>query len=170
MENYRHHLSGFFTHRSEAQKAFDQLVVQGLPPARIHLFDKKSTPLQHQSREGSNEVLKEVLVDGAIGTLAGTAVGGMIEVGLIAANVTLFVASPLIAPLILLGWGASMGGFIGATIGAVKKRKTFSALLEDAIANGQVALVAETLSTQETDIAKEIFRTAVGDYQDVRSA
>lgn len=169
MDNYRHHLSGFFEHRDEAQKAFDQLIVQGLPAQRIHLFDADSTPLQHESIEGSNEVLKDVLVDGAIGVAAGTAIGGAVEIALVAANVTLFVASPLIAPLVLLGWGASIGGFVGATIGAITKAKPLSALIQDAIANGQFALVAETRSTQETDIAKEVFREAIGDYQDINT-
>jgi outer membrane lipoprotein SlyB len=168
MENYRHHLSGFFEHRDIAQKAFDQLVAQGLPAERVHLFDATSSP-EHKSTEGSNQVLKNMLVDGTIGTVAGTAVGGLVQVALIATNVTLFVASPLIAPLVLLGWGASIGGFVGATIGAVTNAKPLSALVEDAITNGQIVVVAETRSEEETKIAKEIFRDTIGDYQDVQT-
>lgn len=170
MENYRHFLSGFFEYRDQADNVFDQLVEKGLPSTRLHLFDANSPPSQHKSEEGSNEVLKDVLVDGAIGTVAGTAIGGIAEVALVAANVSLFVASPLIGPLVMLGWGASIGGLIGAAVGATSKAKTLSTLVDDAIANGQIVLVAETHSQEETEIAKDIFRAAIGDYQDVDSA
>ena len=42
------------------------------------------------------------------------------QVALVATNVSLFIASPLLAPLMMLGWGASIGGLLGATVGAVK--------------------------------------------------
>lgn len=170
MENYRHFLSGFFEHRDQAQIVFDQLVEKGLPSTRLHMFDADSPPQQHKSNEGSNEVLKDVLVDSAIGTVAGTAIGGIAEVALVAANVSLFVASPLIGPLVMLGWGAAIGGFVGATIGATSKPKTLSTLIEDAITNGQIVLVAETHSKEETELTKDIFRAAIGDYQDTNSA
>lgn len=168
MENYRHHLSGLFEHRDIAQQTLDKLIAQGIPANRVHLFDATSS-LQHHPVDDSNRVLKDILVDGTIGTVAGTAVGGLVHVALVAANVTLFVASPLIAPLVVLGWGASIGGLVGATVGAAANAKPLSALIEDAIANGQFALVAETHSQEETDIAKEIFRDAIGDYEDVET-
>ena len=79
-------------------------------------------------------------------------------------------ASPLIAPLVLLGWGASIGGLMGATIGAAKNAKSLSALIEDAIANGQVVIVAKTLTQEETDIAQKIIKDSIGDYKDVDMA
>jgi hypothetical protein len=169
MENYRHHLSGFFEHRDIAQKAVDQLLAQGLPTERVHLFDSLAS-LEHRPTDTSNQVLKDMLVDGTIGTVAGTAVGGLVQVALVANNVTLFVASPLIAPLVLLGWGASLGGLVGATIGAAANAKPLSALVEDAINSGQIVVVAETRSEEETQRAKAIFQEAIGDYQDIKTS
>jgi hypothetical protein len=63
----------------------------------------------HESSDGSNDVLKDVLVDGTIGAKVAVGIGGLLEVALITANVTLFIASPLLATLLLLGWGASIG-------------------------------------------------------------
>ena len=57
-----------------------------------------------------------MLVDVAIGTTVGAGIGGLAEV---AVNVSLFGASPLLAPLVMLGSGASLGGLLGATAGAV---------------------------------------------------
>jgi hypothetical protein len=51
------------------------------------------------------------------GAGVGTGLGALIEVALMATNVTLFVASPLIVPpLVLLGWEAIIGGVVGASI------------------------------------------------------
>ncbi|NMG74025.1 hypothetical protein [Aromatoleum diolicum] len=170
MDDYRHHVSGFFAHRDQAQLAFSRLVEQGLPRERLHLFEKNDlgSPDSAAAPEaGSKEVLKDVLVDGAIGTAVGTGVGALAQLALVAANVSLFVASPLIAPLAMLGWGASLGGLIGAAAGAGTKEKTFEALVRDAIASGQFVLVAETRTEQETAIAREIIQTLVGEYNDV---
>jgi len=167
---YRHHVSGFFAHREEAESASSRLVDQGLPPERLQIFDATSRPLAE-----SNEVLKDVLVDGAIGTAVGTGLGALTEVALVVANVSLFVASPLIAPLVLLGWGASLGALIGASagtssLGAEHKDGRFADLVGDAISSGQVVLVVETRTEEETLAARDVIRTSVGNYKDVNVA
>jgi len=53
-------------------------------------------------------------VDGAIGPAGGTGVGALAQLALVAAKVSIFVASPLIALFVILGWGASPGAFAGA--------------------------------------------------------
>lgn len=169
METYRHYLSGFFTHRDQANTAFTQLVAAGIPQTRLQIFDADSTPPTHKSTESSNEVLKEVLVDGAVGTAVGLTIGGLAEVALVAANVSLFVASPLIAPLVMMGWGAGIGGVLGASAGAAAKAKPLSDLVTEAIKSGQIALVVETRSEQETTAAHAIFKELIGDCQDISS-
>jgi len=164
METYRHYVSGFFAHRDAAEKVVSELVVAGLPLARIHLFDKDSMPPTHTATESSEVVLKDIVVDGAIGTVVGTGVGALLTVAMVAANVTLFVASPLIGPLVMLGWGASIGGLVGASVGAAEKIKPLSELVHDAIMSGSLVVVVETLSIEETEAAAKIFKEAVGDY------
>ncbi|HEX5393217.1 MAG TPA: hypothetical protein VFW68_08050 [Rhodocyclaceae bacterium] len=63
----------------------------------------------------ADSVLKDVLIDG---TVVGTGLGAIGEVVLVAANIALFAASPLVAPLAMIGWGSAIGGVIGAAIGA----------------------------------------------------
>lgn len=171
MDQYRHHVSGFFARLEEAESALSKLVERGLPRERLHLFETNSAPPATAPQTKSNEVLKDVLVDSAIGTAVGTGIGALAEVALVAANVSLFVASPLLAPLMMLGWGASLGGIIGATTGATtsagNKEGRFSDLIRDAISSGQVALVAETRTEQETIIAREVIQASIGDYNDV---
>jgi hypothetical protein len=75
----------------------------------VQIYTYQSPTPTHESSDGSNDVLKDVLVDGTIGAKVAVGIGGLLEVALITANVTLFIASPLLAPLLLLGWGASIG-------------------------------------------------------------
>lgn len=172
MDAYRHHVSGFFAHREEAESACSRLVEQGLPPERIQIFDAALAPPAPTPLAASNEALKDVLVDGTIGAGIGTGIGALAEVALVAANVSLFVASPLIAPLVLLGWGASLGGLIGASIGASSdatehKNGRFADLVGDAISSGQVVLMVEARTKEETQIARDLIRTSVGDDKDI---
>lgn len=170
MNAYRHHVTGFFVHRNEAESTLATLVERGLPRERLHIYTTDSTSSSPAQEAKSDGVLKDVLVDGAIGTAVGTGLGALGSVALAATSVTLFVASPLIAPLMLLGWGASVGALIGAAAGATEgsghKEGWLADLIGDAIANGHVVLVAETLTEQETAIAREVVQASVGECKD----
>jgi hypothetical protein len=174
MEEYRHHVSGFFVHREAAERALSSLVEQGLPREQLRIFAADSAAPDAALKEGSNEVLKDVLVDGTIGTAVGTGIGALAQVALVAANVSLFFASPLIAPLVMLGWGASLGGFVGAVVGATaehgNKEGWLADLIGDAISSGQVVLVAEARTVREMAIAREVIQASVGDYKDISTA
>lgn len=173
MNDYCHYVSGFFAHREEAEAALSRLVGRGLPHESLQLFDANSGPAVAEPKGESNEVLTNVLVDSAIGTAVGTGLGALGQLALVAANVTLFVASPLVAPLAMLGWGATMGAVVGAVAGAEKgvehKEGWLADLVRDAVASGQVVLVVKTGSEQETVIAREVIGDAVGEFKDVSS-
>jgi hypothetical protein len=178
MDTYNHHISGFYAVRADAEKALDALIARGFPRERVQIFDSSSPTSQPMPKEDSNAVLKDVLVDGTIGTAVGAGLGGLTHVALVAANVSLFVASPLLAPLVMLGWGAGIGGLLGATAGAVlteapgtaKKDGWLSTLVGDAIASGQVVLVVDARSLDETSTAKAVINESVGDCKEVSLA
>ncbi len=177
MDQYCHHVSGFFAHRNEANSTLSKLVERGLSPDRLKIIETDLASPDQATKSADNTVLKNVLVDGAIGTVVGTGIGALAELALVVANVSLFVASPLIAPLAMLGWGASLGGFIGAAAGTAAdtganfgdKEGKFSELVRDAIKNGQVVLMAETRSEHETTMAQEVIKASVGNYKDLRA-
>ncbi|WLD56819.1 hypothetical protein NFC81_08750 [Salinispirillum sp. LH 10-3-1] len=160
MNEHRHHVSGFFAHREEAESTLADLVGQGFPRGRILIFSADSASVSPAQEEKSDSALHDVLVDGAIGTAAGSGLGALGAVALTASSVTLFIASPLIAPLVMIGWGASMGGLVGAAVGAsdsaTKKEGWLSDLVSDAIDNGQVVLVAETRNAREAALARKV--------------
>ena len=169
MGPYQHRVSGFFVKREEAEIARDALLHRGFPEPQLALYAKDQADLKPPAPADSNDTLKDILVVSAIGTAVGTAVGALGEIALVAASVTLFVASPLIAPLAMLGWGASVGAVVGAVAGSTRINKEdgrLSALVTDAIQSGQVVLVATSESKQQTQIAIEVIQLAVGSYQD----
>lgn len=170
MASYKHFVSGFFVKREEADRARAELLRHGVPASQLTLYANDDGTLEPPAAADSGDTLNTILVDSAIGTAVGTALGVLGEVALVAASVTLFVASPLIAPLTMLGWGASLGAVVGAVAGSTRLSKEggkLSELVGDAIRNGQVVLVASTRSEAETHAAIEVFQTAVGSFKDV---
>lgn len=171
MAGYLHHVSGFFEHQEQAVSTCDLLRQRGFEGAQLQIYaaDQHAPPAPDPQQQ-SNTVLKDMLVDGAIGGAVGTGLGGLVTVALIATNVSIFVASPLLAPLMLLGWGASLGAVAGAVVGAsdmaVESKGRFADLIHDAITQGHVVLVVQTHTEAETVIAREVISAAVGLYKD----
>ncbi|MDR3390443.1 MAG: hypothetical protein P4L77_01805 [Sulfuriferula sp.] len=174
MNKYIHHVSGFFAQREAAHNALTMLVERGLPRKQLHIFEADAAVPASAQESKSNEVLKDVLVDGVIGTAIGTGIGALGEIALVAANVSLFIASPLLAPIMMLGWGAAIGAMVGASAGAASgiehKDGKFAELIGDAISNGQFVLVVKTITEQETAIARDVIQKSVGEYNDINKA
>lgn len=171
MSGYRHHVSGFFEKRVQASSTMELLIERGFLPTQLQLFVADTQEPSADSAAQSSSVLKDMLVDGAIGGAVGTGVGGLVTVALLVTNVSIFVASPLLAPLMLLGWGASLGAVAGAVMGAtdtsVEQKGRFADMILDAISHGNVVLVVETMTEAETAIAREVISSAVGLFKDV---
>jgi len=166
MDEQSHIVSGIYTSRAEADMVRDRLVERGLPREQLGVV-ANAEDFSNSKMAVDDKVLKDVLVDGSVGAAVGTGVGALAEVALVAANVTLFVASPLIAPLAMLGWGAALGGVVGAAAGAnkseVKKEGKFADLVLDAIRSGHVVLVAQTRTAAEAALVREIVGDSVAD-------
>lgn len=174
-----HAVSAIYPSRAEAEGVRQHLVERGFASAEIRVIaDASDSPVWSELDEtGRDEVLKSVLVDGAIGTAVGTGVGVIGTVALAAASVTLFVASPVVAPLAMLGWFAGLGGVVGAAMGANRHKDDsvpgrddrgdpdlgnqaregkFSELVREAIEAGNTALVVRTHGQAERELATRI--------------
>lgn len=154
MDHYQHRVAGVYVYPQEAENTLQKLREGGLQPEQLHLLtsDRHAT----HEQEGSRDVLKDVLKDTAIGTVVGGGVGALGQAAIVAANVSLFVASPLLAPLAMVGWGAAVGAIAGAGAGIAQKSGDFSNFVIDAINNGYVVLLAYTRSGDETELARDI--------------
>lgn len=174
MNEYIHFVSGFFATHTESEDVLSRLVEQGFPRERIRIFKNDPATPEAVAEATSNIVLKNVLIDGAVGAAVGGGIGVAAEAALVAANVSLFVASPLIAPLVMLGWGVGLGGFIGAaaavSTGGEAKKQEFAELVRDAVSSGQVVLLVETRTEREAALARDLIREGVGGDKDVKAA
>lgn len=156
MNSYLHRVVGLYASLVEAHHARDLLVGKGIAATQIKVLATGSTGAGAESKSDSDDVLKDLLRDGAIGTAVGTAAGAGVSIALAAANLTLFIASPVLGALYLLGWGASLGGLVGAVVGAERSKGDVSTLVKDALAHGQVVLVVHARTEAETTLAQEV--------------
>lgn len=178
MDKYLHHISGFFTSHAHADRTFLKLIKHGVPAGQMHIFSAQKPAYISAEEKKSDAVLKDILVDGTIGTIVGTGTGALLELALIATNVSLFIASPLVAPLMLMGWGASIGGLIGAAKGTIRDSASphqieegwLSKMIGDAIKDDQTVLIVHTITDQETLIAKMTMHDAVGRIENGNSS
>jgi len=153
-DNETHTVSAIYSNLLEAETVRQRLVDRGIMPRQIDILDE--FPPRSGSLDDSEDVLKNVVVDGVIGTVVGAGLGAAGTVAMVAGNITLFIASPILAPLAMLGWFAGLGGLVGAAVGAAQKEGKFSDLVHDAIESGNVVLVARTVGRAEWQIAKEV--------------
>jgi hypothetical protein len=170
-ESGSHKVSAIYPSREEAEAVRQRLIDGGIGASAVDvLHDHSATVVE----EGSDEVLKDMLVDGAVGTAVGTGVGALGTAALWASGITLFVASPVVAPLAMLGWFAGIGGLVGAATGAhqggtLRKEGKFSELVMDAIKSGNAVLVARTHDKTEREVAKKIIGDSLKGRDEVAS-
>lgn len=159
-----HTVSAIYPSRAEAEGVRQHLIERGFAESAVRIIGdaSESQTWAGTDETGRDEVLRDVLVDGAIGTAVGTGVGVIGTVAIAAAGVTLFVASPVVAPLAMLGWFAGLGGVIGAAVGANRKEGSdaregkLSELVMDAIEEGNTAVVVRTQGEAERELATRI--------------
>lgn len=164
-----HKVAALYASVEEAVRVRRHLIRSGIAAKEVALL--KDLPLPPDAG-GNDEVLKDIVVDGAIGTAVGAGVGTIGTMMLWAANVTLFVSSPVVASLAMLGWFAGVGGIAGAIAGVVSeennkgKEGKFSELVMDAIQSGNVVLVVRTHGKADKELAKDIIgKSLTGHYR-----
>jgi hypothetical protein len=156
MDEPLHRIVGIYPDRPAADAARDRIAAAGIARDRIRLLEGASAPLESDAAADSDDVLKDLLRDGAIGTAVGTAAGAGASLALAALNLTLFIASPVLGTLTILGWGAGLGGLVGAVVGSERSAGDVPQLLRDALAAGHVVLVVHARTEDEATQARRV--------------
>jgi hypothetical protein len=164
MTNYMHRVVGVYATRGAAERVLSDLVLQGLALEKITILEPGGTVSRPDVAADSDDVLKEMLRDGAIGTALGTVVGAFGTVALSMANISLFIASPVVGALSMLGWGASLGAVVGAVAGAQNHKGAVADMVKDALESGHVVLVAHADDEQQTGIVKQIVEESMSEF------
>jgi LytS/YehU family sensor histidine kinase len=159
MKKYCRHVSGFFSNRDQAEAICSTLVNSGIDKEQLTL--RRTNLVSNLS--GDTDGITTAMLTSIMGTIVtGTAIGAVIGVtaGLALNPVDAYSATPLITPMILIGWGASMGAFIGAVIGAKQKNQHLTKMGEETILYRQFTVIVETHDRQQTSTVKSIMDVA----------
>lgn len=160
MDSYLHRIYGIYSNELEAKAVLGRLLVNGFTREQVNLIN--ATTLEGDDAPDSDELRNEMLIDGGIGAAVGAGVGLLGEVAFAAVNVSLFVASPVLAGLVMMGWGASLGGVIGAAVGAGNKdTENFADLVRDAVGQGNTVLIAKAVTEEETMTGQKIINDSI---------
>jgi len=73
MRSHSHIVSGIYASRAEAETVRGKLIEQGLPRKQIKVVERARAEDDNPKLADDDQVLKEVLVDGTLGTLVGEA-------------------------------------------------------------------------------------------------
>jgi hypothetical protein len=158
--DYLHRIFGIYATRDEAEQVRQKLFDQGIAADQFEILDEPDD--KGHIEPNSDEVRNETLTGGAVGTVIGGAAGALGEVALAAANVSLFLASPVIGTLTMIGWGAAAGGVLGGFIGAGNTGKeNFADLVRDAIQHGYTVLIVYARTEEQTTLAQSVIGASV---------
>lgn len=166
---YLHKVSGIYSSSNVANTTRDRLIERGFAAEQIIVMHPDDPSVDVKIEPEGDSVLKEVVKDGVLGGAIGGGVGALGAVGLMAANVSLFLAAPLIAPLAIIGWGAGVGAMAGASTGSGLKEGRFADIVKTALNNGKYVLIAHAATEGQTQIAQEILSATVSEADDVQS-
>lgn len=164
-------VSGIYASRIEAETVRDHLLEHGLPLAQVDVVQRVRADDNNRPLAEADNVLKNMLIDCTVGAVVGTGIFALGEAALAVANVTLFTASPLVAPLAMLGWGASLGAVVGATFGysGVKKNGRLSDVVLHAIRSGHVTVIARTRTEEESKLASGVIGPSIVERSEHRA-
>ena len=156
MKKYLHRVLGLYETRAAADSARERLIQRGLPAAQLKMLQPGRDGANPETRPDSDDVLYEMLRDAALGALIGVVVGIAGTVALVIARSSLFDSGPVLGTLIMIGWSASIGAFVGAAAGARSRKGDVADLLRISLASGHVVLVAHATTEEQTTAAQLI--------------
>jgi hypothetical protein len=154
LEKFLHRVVGLYVSRQDASLVVARLDEVGIPASKIRMIEPAKGDGSPRATSDSDVVLQELLRGGAIGAAG--------SIALAAANISLFVASPVLGALYLIGWGASLGGLVGAMAGTQADKGNIADLIKDALAGGYVVLVAHTDTEEQTTLVQRIIGESMG--------
>jgi hypothetical protein len=149
-------VSGTFTDRDSAERAYDSVLKRGYTDQDINLLMSDETRNRHFDKEDKTETdlgtkaMEKAGVGGAIGGTVGAVLATLAAVGTSIAipGLGLVIAGPIAAALAGAGAGGLTGGLIGALIGAGIPEER-AKLYESDLKNGGILLSVNPRSEED---------------------
>jgi len=137
----------------QARLAFEALVDLPLAHPDIMLVEPELPGSDRRSAQVAHHTIRQVVQDAlpgaGKGAGAGAGIGGIGTALLAAHSPALFISAPVIIALAMAGWGACLGGAIGAGIALEMRGETLAAALAAASRSGHWCLVIHTRNQQD---------------------
>jgi hypothetical protein len=166
--DFKHELAGIYASREAADKAYEAFVAAGFDASEVRLItpDKAAEDDDAVSRDiepESGGTRDQIVKDTAVGTLAGGGAGavGAGAIGLMAPM--LFAAAPVVAPLIVMGYGAAIGGMGGAITGLHIEKTRLASMVRDALKGGFFVVLVHGRDEAAHRKAKEVMEATVAE-------
>jgi hypothetical protein len=169
MNTFPQRVSGLFETRGGAEVARERLMRSGLLPVQLTMIQPGRNGVSC-ANPAHDDRIQQVLRNGAIGGMIGTAIGTAVVFLLAITDAALMVADPVLATLIMICWSAALGGCIGAVSGARNRKGDISDLLNVPLTVDQIVLVAHTANRSQTTSAQLILGRATRNPYGVRQA
>jgi hypothetical protein len=155
-------VTGVFSNRESAEKAYDSLIKRGYKPEEIILLMSDKTHKTHfkdnrTDTDLGNKAMEKAGVGSAIGGTAGAIIGAIAAIGTTVAlpGLGLIIAGPIAAALAGAGAGGIAGGLVGGLVGAgIPKER--AVLYENAIKEGGIVVgVVPKTNTDRSAIGQD---------------
>lgn len=135
-EVFPHKVAAIYLNAERAESAMSALRDAGFDaPALLHLHSDSvdvQQAIEPEQAATRNHFIQDIVVGGGIGTVVGALSAGALAIAI----PTIFISAPVVGPLMLAGYGTTLG----ATVGAIKAFKIreglLSGMVSDAIKQG----------------------------------
>lgn len=163
MRQYPHKLAGIFPDTTSLAQAEQLFVEAGFNREQVNRIQSDEA-LREQERKiesESNGVRNEFIRDISVGTGVGGVGGALGAAGIGLGLPALYVSAPVVAPLMVIGYAATIGGLAGAVHGLHVKEDVLTSVTEDALNNGYPVLMVHTSDKRETEKAHDLMASTM---------
>lgn len=162
-EHYPHKIAAIYLDESSTLAAKSSLEQANIGDIRVRRLDSKvldpETGIEPEQEETRNRFIQDILVGGAIGTAAGTIGAGATAMLL----PSLFVSAPVVAPLVVIGYGATLGSGVGAIKSMKVREDMLAGLVEDALKENFHVLVVHAPDTETRKQAETVIEASMAE-------
>lgn len=162
MERYTYKLAGIYASRGDAEQALQHVVAAGFDRDQVRCawpddqyIDRKVEPETKASR---NHMVRNAV----IGTLVGGAIGLVITALIALFQAQLFAAVPVWGPLIVTGYGATVGLVVGAFTGLRMREGQLATAIVDEVNRGGYAVIVQARDSREAHRAEQLLEERAG--------
>lgn len=135
-EHHPHRIAAVYPDRAAAEAALNALSLAGLSGIRITQLAPGAGEVDLAIEPDVEETRNTVVENTLTGSAAGTATGAVVAGATAMLAPALFVSTPVVGPLIVLGYGALIGSAAGAIRGLRVRETLLAGLVKDALKAG----------------------------------